>query len=786
MRINDWRLWRRILPVVAVAALGPGAYLTPASDCTKTSVGLIPLIDLGPGLYQGKPGGLYPHGSNTRPRAHEEAGIAAARAIRPLDAAGEPSDSQGRIVLLSIGMSNTTQEFSTFKPIADADPEKNQKLVIVDGAQGGMTAARISALSSPEGQTFWTTVDHRLSASGVTPAQVQIAWVKEANAQPRAAFPADALELQGQLAEIARILKIRFPNIRTAYYSSRIYSGYASSTLNPEPYAYQSGFAVKWLIEDQINGASDLNFDPAKGDVASPWLAWGPYLWADGLKARSDGLTYACADFNPSDGTHPAPGGARGKVAGMLLDFFRTDSTARIWFLRAESQAGFPLIFPALVPRTGSVFETTRAVFAGLAVANLGSSPTSLTLTAFDQTGRLPAGPDVVNPKIWPASLAAGEQMAKMEFEIFGPGLPAENGAGWIRLDDSTGRAAGFFLIFNDVVTLLDGMDASARLMSALVVPELGPGGFTELRIVNPGPQACLARIELVGADGTARAPAILRLLAARGALIETVAGLFPGIEPDGSEYLRVHTSQGTVACALMGSAGRYLKVLGGQDLGAGATTLYSPQYVVGGDWRSDLSIINLDGEAGSVTLAFYDRAGVLQGVPRTLDIQGEGKLRIEAQDFFVAPQQAAREGYLSISSNGVRLAGSVSFGDRAQERLASALPLVAELQSEVVFSQLASDATYYTGIALINPDEAAAHVAVRVHDAAGNLIGERLIELSAGESISRVLWQIVPELENREIHSGYIRLSSDRAIASFALYGSNDALSAVPPQVIR
>jgi hypothetical protein len=44
------------------------------------------------------------------------------------------------------------------------------------------------------------------------------------------------------------------------------------------------------------------------------------------------GLTYERADLRESDGTHPAPGAQR-KVARMLLDFFKTDATARIWFL---------------------------------------------------------------------------------------------------------------------------------------------------------------------------------------------------------------------------------------------------------------------------------------------------------------------------------------------------------------------------------------------------------------------------------------------------------------------
>ena len=43
---------------------------------------------------------------------------------------------------------------------------------------------------------------------------------------------------------------------------------------------------MKWLIEDQINGTSELNYDPNAGEVNAPWVAWGPYLWADGTTGR--------------------------------------------------------------------------------------------------------------------------------------------------------------------------------------------------------------------------------------------------------------------------------------------------------------------------------------------------------------------------------------------------------------------------------------------------------------------------------------------------------------------
>src|SRR5712692_5154147 len=115
---------------VALLAITSG-WPVAASDCSKTSVGFAPLSELGAGLYKTKQGGLYPNGNSLRPVAHEDAGVQIARSIVPLNASGQP-DTNGRIVLLSIGMSNTTQEFSTFIAEANPDAARNPKLTIVD------------------------------------------------------------------------------------------------------------------------------------------------------------------------------------------------------------------------------------------------------------------------------------------------------------------------------------------------------------------------------------------------------------------------------------------------------------------------------------------------------------------------------------------------------------------------------------------------------------------------------------------------------------------------------
>lgn len=300
-----------------------------SQNCSQTTVGFTPLTELGAGIYKNYAGGLYPQGSNLAPPAHLATGLSFAKQILPRNSSGAVDSSNGKIVLLSIGMSNATQEFSAFKSLADVDAAKNPKLVIVDGAQGGQTAAIIADSTA----TFWSVIDQRLRNANVTRAQVQAAWVKEADAGPTRAFPVHAQILSSEMENVARILKAKYPNLKIAYWSSRIYAGYATTTLNPEPFAYESGFAVKWLVEKQINGDTTLAFAGAR--PKAPWLAWGPYLWADGTKPRRDGLIWECRDFQ-TDGTHPGPDG-RTKVANLLLSFFKTEATATSWFLKRNA-----------------------------------------------------------------------------------------------------------------------------------------------------------------------------------------------------------------------------------------------------------------------------------------------------------------------------------------------------------------------------------------------------------------------------------------------------------------
>ena len=313
--------------------------------------GTVPLTD-GANL------GLY-DGNNLVPADHDAAGRARAAEITPRDRDGLPA-ADGKIVLLSIGMSNPSMEWCGTRsncvvPVGDSlmgraarsGDVNHATLAIVNGADEGLTGTQ---WTSPAFPAYDMVRDARLAPADLTEMQVQAVWLKLANEFPTIGLPspnADAYQLEEELGSTVRALRVRYPNLKMVFLASRIYAGYAPPlSLNNEPFAYQSGFAVKWLIAAQIaqmsNGgvpvdarAGDLNY----GTVA-PWIAWGPYQWANGTTPRSDGLSWIPSDFG-DDLTHPSGDGIA-KVGHYLMDYFAGSPYTKCWFTVGALGCGTP------------------------------------------------------------------------------------------------------------------------------------------------------------------------------------------------------------------------------------------------------------------------------------------------------------------------------------------------------------------------------------------------------------------------------------------------------------
>lgn len=324
-------------PQTATAVLTIPIGAPTGSSCTDidwnvagTSTPLTNLIDLGTGTYYGVQGGLYLNGSNVMPASHDSDGVGFAQAIQPLDANGNP-DPNGKYALLFIGMSCAVDTSLQFIQDATAEPTLNPNLVFVPGA---MLGANAEGWSDPTFGGWVDIMDFFLPQQGVTANQVVAAWVLTTDGHMQGTFPGDMTTLQAEYESIAQNLHSFFPNLTMAFYTSRFYGAYGTGQpgdASPEPFAYESGFAVRGMITDQLNGVPSMNYNPANGPVLAPWVAWADYDWANGLRARSDGLAWSCQDFD-TGGEHASTQGSE-KDANLMLNFFRSDDATVPWFL---------------------------------------------------------------------------------------------------------------------------------------------------------------------------------------------------------------------------------------------------------------------------------------------------------------------------------------------------------------------------------------------------------------------------------------------------------------------
>jgi hypothetical protein len=473
---------------------------------------------------------------------------------------------------------------------------------------------------------------------------------------------------------------------------------------------------------------------------------------------------------------NPGPGGGTTDARWFAI-VPRIQVAAELYYPRLSSSGGASV--------TGQSSENT-----GIALANLSGREPVLALHALSTQGVEIAGPDIANPVVF--SLSNMEQRAAVDSQVFGPGIRAANSLGWMKLQSSERNIAGFFLAFDDSLKTLDGADVSSASARSFVFPEIDVSGFTQIHLVNPGPSTATVTLELRRADGTTRA-SVTRTVSPGGAAVELLRSLFSGTFPEVTDYVLGSSNQGVVTFEYFGRVGVDNAGLNGRDASQGAAALYSPQYALGGNekYRTTLSIINLESFPTTVTLRLIGDNGLQIGQTRSALISANGKLSVADDTFFVAPGNNLISGYLEVTdSNSAKLAGSVVFMDSQGSRFASALPLVSSLQTSIVFGQVASgrigNQNYFTGVALLNPSGIPANVTIELYSSDGQRVVSKTDVIPAAQRKSKLLTEYFAALTGQTIGSGYIRVTSDRGLAGFALFGTDalTSLSAVPAQV--
>lgn len=422
------------------------------------------------------------------------------------------------------------------------------------------------------------------------------------------------------------------------------------------------------------------------------------------------------------------------------------------------------LYFPKLINQNGK--RTS------LAVVNLGTVSTQLTFKAYSDNGQLLATGSS------PYSLPPGKQYARLIGEI----LPTFNQAnGWLLLESSPVPSAllkGFFLVFDDQLNVMDGAAVSDKTYSEFVLPTADDA---EIYLANPSPSSVSYTLEYINEFGLVSGEKS-GTIPAMGQIGATTASLRSGTGLSG--YFRGRCGgTGVAAVAILNGNSQWTAALSGIDPSqySTPTQLYAPQFVVNNDFTTTLDVINLENKLNSVRLRLIGENGQQTGFDALIPLPAGGSRRIEGCLIFGVT--SATNSYIQLSSSG-KFTGSVRFTDPAGSSIGSVLPLVGTGELKTTFSQVAQDATFYTGLAGINPTEQSMNLQIQVFDENGILKGAGSYEMPAKSKFAKVLTQVI----NGELPSltrGYFQVTSPQAISTFALFGTwrGKVLAAIPPQ---
>ncbi|MCB8940830.1 MAG: hypothetical protein H6655_20695 [Ardenticatenaceae bacterium] len=262
----------------------------------------IPMPELGAGFYRDEQGGLYPSGLNTPPTSY----------LNELNTMANQLAQEEELVVLGLGMSMMQNAMSGFTPFTNA-ADINTALTVINGAIGS-NQQRWQNPNSP----VWNRGLEQLAAADLGPGDVDVILYHNAWSGPSLPFPEHPEMVKDSFAITMDIIAQLYPNVQIIYLNSRHYGGWNPNSKAPEPWAYEEGWAVKWLIEERING-----------EIDTPLLAWMAYQW-DSTWPES---------YFVADGLHLSN---EGKAAsGALWDaHFRTSSYIAPWYL------GQPIITP--------------------------------------------------------------------------------------------------------------------------------------------------------------------------------------------------------------------------------------------------------------------------------------------------------------------------------------------------------------------------------------------------------------------------------------------------------
>ncbi|MBP7867681.1 MAG: hypothetical protein KA419_17255 [Acidobacteria bacterium] len=202
-------------------------------------------------------------------------------------------------------------------------------------------------------------------------------------------------------------------------------------------------------------------------------------------------------------------------------------------------------------------------------------------------------------------------------------------------------------------------------------------------------------------------------------------------------------------------------------------TNLIAAHVTGGMGWKTRLSVGNLSSTASS-SLRFdaYNQTGQLIESKTVSPIVKLGRFSASADELF-SVNTLQQDFWVMVVSNGPVM-GTLDFG--TTDGLAwTSLPMPKTGSTELYFPYVyeTNDSLYYTGITLVNLEEATASIRMEGYSENGTKMGEYSVVMPSHGKIVRLVSQIFPGGLSSSIRQ--VKVSSDKRLAGFELFGRWD-----------
>jgi hypothetical protein len=433
---------------------------------------------------------------------------------------------------------------------------------------------------------------------------------------------------------------------------------------------------------------------------------------------------------------------------------------------------------------TGPAFEST---FVGVAIANPNPFENELLIDLRNAGGEL-----LSSRKL--GTLTERGQLAFLTRDA-ATGASGEPIPHSLTAKGDLGPVRGFYMVGCDRLQRLDGVGAEPPRAPTLYFPYIrhSEGTSTLLFLANHTDLEEDVVIQLHSPDGVPLSEATIPL-PPHGSISGSIDTILGGAVELSDGFLVVRGRGFLSGVAFVG--GRRSFVAAPAQVPGEADVLLAPHFFVAADGATQLRLLNAGSAASLSVRAFDDLGDCLAEAVLVVD-KGAMKAIDLAELLGLTPgPEGVRSGYLKIRAERgdgddgrAELLGSVLF-EGNDGGYASMLPLIAESPTDSLILHVAQSEQMriFTGLAILNGDDGPARVDVRALSADGRKTAERTLEIPSRHRVVDLLNGAKFFGESFEQVGGHLRLTSDRPVASFALFGQFDLdyLAAIESQAWR